>query len=130
MRCCPPDPFLTSSLRSLPAKSIVVCFLLPPTPCYDPSTKETDIANLRSSLLKAKQTYLSSVSARSTSQREVNDLLQRKPTWRSYDVDRFTVLVREDHDNSRLEEESKAEMEGAEGRVESAFTELMNAILK
>jgi sensitive to high expression protein 9 len=95
-----------------------------------PYMAETKIADLRTSLQTAKQTYLASVSARSTSQREVNDLLQRKPTWRSTDVDRFTLLVREDHDNSRLEEESKAEMDSAEARVESAFTELMNAILK
>jgi len=38
--------------------------------------------------------------------------------------------VREDHENSRVEERSKAEMDGAEEKVEKAFTELMNAILK
>lgn len=50
--------------------------------------------------------------------------------WSTADVERFTQLVREDHDNARKEEESKKEMDGAEGQVEGAFTELMNAILK
>lgn len=91
---------------------------------------ETRIAALRASLVSAKATYLSAVTRRSTSQREVNDLLQRKHLWSTADVERFTVLVREDHENQRDEETSKRSMEEMETQVESAFTELMNSILK
>lgn len=91
---------------------------------------ENHISTLRSSLVTAKQKYLDAVTSRSNTQREVNDLLQRKQFWTSNDVERFTLLVREDHENAQREEESKKEMDGAEARVESAFTELMNAILK
>ncbi|CED85020.1 Mitochondrial distribution and morphology family 33, fungi [Phaffia rhodozyma] len=91
--------------------------------------KENQMTQLRSRLLELKATYLGSVTNRSTSQRELNDLLQRKHLWSTADVERFTSLVRGDHENMRLEEESKKSLEDAEVEVERGFTEMMNSIL-
>lgn len=91
---------------------------------------ETQIASLRASLTQSKAAYLASVAQRSQSQRELNDLLQRKHLWTTTDVERFTSLVREDHSVLRDEERAKAEMDEGERAVERGFTELMNAILK
>lgn len=66
---------------------------------------------------------------RSNSQREVNDLLQRKSTWNDADVGRFTVLVRQDHLYEQEEARAKAEVGATEDEVEREFSELMRAIL-
>ena len=58
---------------------------------------EQRINDTRQAARKAKVAYEEAVIARSKSQREVNDLLQRKSTWSDNDVSRFTTLVRQDH---------------------------------
>ncbi|GEM08786.1 mitochondrial distribution and morphology family 33 [Rhodotorula toruloides] len=77
-----------------------------------------------------KRDYTERVKARADSQREVNDLLQRKPTWNGPDVLRFTELVQQEHENERAEAKAKAEMEAGEEAVERGFSDLMQAILE
>ncbi|EJD39941.1 hypothetical protein AURDEDRAFT_116011, partial [Auricularia subglabra TFB-10046 SS5] len=60
--------------------------------------------------------------ARVASQREVNDLLQRKASWSEADVSRFTALVRADH---QLEQEEAR----AEDGIEHALSALTQSIL-
>lgn len=69
------------------------------------------------------------VARRSQSQREVNDLLQRKSTWSDSDVSLFTALVREDHLHEQEEARAKVQVAVAEAEVETAFNELMRTIL-
>ena len=69
------------------------------------------------------------VARRSQSQREVNDLLQRKSSWTNSDVSRFTDLVREDHLYEQEEASAKAQVAVAEAEVETEFNELMRTIL-
>jgi sensitive to high expression protein 9 len=66
----------------------------------------------------------------SASQRELNDLLQRKHTWSSSDVERFTLLVREDHQSSSAATHAKDEVERLEAEADKAFDGLMRAILQ
>ena len=66
---------------------------------------------------------------RAKSQREVNDLLQRKSHWTDEDVSRFTTLVREDHAREHDEGRAKAAAIAAEEAVERAFSELLRVIL-
>ena len=66
---------------------------------------------------------------RAKSQREVNDLLQRKSHWSDEDVSRFTTLVREDHAREHDEGRAKAAAAAAEDAVEREFSELMRVIL-
>jgi sensitive to high expression protein 9, mitochondrial len=69
------------------------------------------------------------VARRSQSQREVNDLLQRKSTWTDSDLSRFTALVRQDHLYEQEEASAKAQVAAAEAEVETMFNELMRTIL-
>lgn len=66
---------------------------------------------------------------RSNSQREVNDLLQRKSTWSDSDVGRFTNLVKADHLAEQEEARTKAAVDETEDAVEREFSELMRSIL-
>lgn len=66
---------------------------------------------------------------RANSQREVNDLLQRKSSWSDEDVLRFTSLVRQDHLFEQNEARAKAAAALTESEVEREFSELMRVIL-
>ncbi|SNX86299.1 related to SHE9 - mitochondrial inner membrane protein [Melanopsichium pennsylvanicum] len=77
----------------------------------------------------AKKTYLSAVQNRSTSQRETNDLLSRKNDWTETDLSRYTQLLRTEHALSRQEQTAEKELERCESEVETAFDEMMKAIM-
>ena len=93
------------------------------------AASEARILAERNAARAAKEAYETAVLQRSKSQREVNDLLQRKSQWTDEDVLRFTKLVREDH--TREHEEARAKMAAhmAEDGVEREFGELMRVIL-
>lgn len=90
---------------------------------------EEAIATKRQAARDAKAAYETAVTKRSLSQRDVNDLLQRKSTWDDQDVSRFTSLVRQDHIFEQEEARAKEQVELAEADVESEFNELMRTIL-
>ncbi|KIJ54849.1 hypothetical protein M422DRAFT_153193 [Sphaerobolus stellatus SS14] len=87
------------------------------------------IAAKRQAARDAKVAYETAVATRAQSQRDVNDLLQRKSSWTASDVERFTALVREDHLHEQEETRSKTQVELAEADVDSEFNELMRTIL-
>jgi len=66
---------------------------------------------------------------RSNSQREVNELLQRKHAWTDADVGRFTLLVREDHSYEQGEARAKEAAKTADEDVERELKELLRSIL-
>lgn len=61
--------------------------------------KEKDLLELRAELKKSQNSYKSAVEKQAGSQREVNELLQRKNHWSPQDLERFTELYRNDHIN-------------------------------
>jgi sensitive to high expression protein 9 len=69
------------------------------------------------------------VTERSSHQREVNNLLQRRPSWTDDDVLRFTALIRQDHLNEQEELHAKEASQVADAEVEREFNELMRSIL-
>ncbi|KAJ7465320.1 Mdm33 family-domain-containing protein [Mycena latifolia] len=77
----------------------------------------------------AKTAYDAAVVQRSDSQREINDLLQRKSNWNQADIARFTKLVPQDHSFEQAEAHARAAAHDAEEAVEHEFTELMRTIL-
>ena len=83
----------------------------------------------RSTARQAKAAYEAAIVQRSKSQREVNDLLQRKSMWTDGDVGRFTALVREDHLKEQEEARAKAAVGESEDAVDRQFSELMRSIL-
>ncbi|KDE07450.1 hypothetical protein MVLG_02315 [Microbotryum lychnidis-dioicae p1A1 Lamole] len=78
----------------------------------------------------SKQAFAAAVAVRAASQKEVNDLLQRKHSWTSADVMRFTELIQQDHENEQAEAKARVAAEKTEQEVESGFSELMQAILE
>ena len=67
---------------------------------------------------------------RATSQRDLTDLLQRKSTWSSEDVSRFTSLVHQDHLNTVTESSSKTASQAADDVLEREFGALTQIILE
>jgi sensitive to high expression protein 9 len=70
------------------------------------------------------------VQTRATSQRDLTDLLQRKSTWSSEDVSRFTSLVHQDHLNTLAESSSKTASQTADETLEREFGALTQVILE
>lgn len=77
----------------------------------------------------AKRAYEEAIRTRSESQKEVNELLQRKSTWSALDLERFTTLFRSDHSNSQKEVSTQNELTEAEIKAEQARSDLGNMIL-
>lgn len=76
-----------------------------------------------------RDSYAAAVATRSTTQREVNDLLHRKHAWNPTDLERFTSLYRSDHVNEQAEAEAQAKLSEAEARYEEASNKLAKSIL-
>ncbi|KAF5384657.1 hypothetical protein D9757_007484 [Collybiopsis confluens] len=91
--------------------------------------QESRMEKTRQAARAAKIKHEEAVLHRSKSQRQVNDLLQRKSSWTDEDVIRFTSLVRQDHLLEQEETRSKLAADEAEGAVEKEFTDLMRSIL-
>ncbi|KAF9489556.1 hypothetical protein BDN71DRAFT_1528114 [Pleurotus eryngii] len=91
--------------------------------------QESRIEETRRAAKEAKAAYEQAVSQRSKSQKEVNDLLQRKSTWSDGDVGRFTTLVRQDHLYEQEEQRAQVSVDETEASVEREFSELMRTIL-
>lgn len=83
----------------------------------------------RQAAQQAKAAYEEAVVRRSNSQREVNDLLQRKSSWTDGDVGRFTSLVRQDHLYEQEESRAKLAVNVSEDAVEREFSQLLRIIL-
>ncbi|KAF9219243.1 hypothetical protein BS17DRAFT_804490 [Gyrodon lividus] len=91
--------------------------------------QEARIKATRQAAREAKSAYDDAVLQRSISQREVNDLLQRKSSWTDTDVSNFTSLVRSDHSLEQEEAHAKARVAETEDAVDREFSELMRTIL-
>ncbi|KAL9625205.1 MAG: hypothetical protein Q9160_000607 [Pyrenula sp. 1 TL-2023] len=94
------------------------------------TTLESAVQAARSSLSSARTAYTSAVTTRSTSQREVNSLLQRKHAWSASDLERFTQLYRSDHANEVEEARAQEELAKREREVEELQDRLRMGILK
>ncbi|KAH8555573.1 Mdm33 family-domain-containing protein [Umbelopsis sp. PMI_123] len=87
---------------------------------------ETCRAELRSS----KAAYEDAVDVRSSTQREINELLQRKHTWTGEDVTRFTELYRLEHLHSQQEVTAKENYRQCEKHMDRQYLELTRAIME
>ncbi|ODQ81599.1 hypothetical protein BABINDRAFT_26379, partial [Babjeviella inositovora NRRL Y-12698] len=87
------------------------------------------LARARGRVKASKEAYAIAISERSASQKEVNELLQRKHTWTSADLMRFTELFQNDHVNEKTEGELSKKLEMAEHEAEEIQLNLTQAIL-
>lgn len=77
---------------------------------------------------KCKEAYTSAINRRSASQREVNELLQRKHIWSTTDLERFTELYRNDHANQQSEAAAERALAAAERASEESQAKLSTLI--
>lgn len=77
----------------------------------------------------AREAYSKAINQRSGSQREVNELLQRKHAWSPEDLERFTALYRSDHANEQAETAAQENLVNAEREAEEAGARLSSCIL-
>lgn len=91
--------------------------------------QETLVTTRKAAVSSARTAYAAAVATRSTTQREVNDLLHRKNTWSPADLERFTHLYRSDHENEAAEGIAAAQLADAEGEYEEASGRLGKSIL-
>jgi sensitive to high expression protein 9 len=91
--------------------------------------QEARVQSTRAAVKRARSTYSAAVATRSTTQREVNDLLQRKHNWSPADLERFTSLYRSDHANEQAETTAQEELGRAEREAEEASARLARTIL-
>ncbi|EYE95743.1 putative mitochondrion biogenesis protein (She9) [Aspergillus ruber CBS 135680] len=92
-------------------------------------TQEERLRAARRHVREAKDDYASAINRRSTSQREVNELLQRKHAWSASDLERFTHLYRNDHTNEVAEVDAQEALSKAEREAEESATKLSRSIL-
>lgn len=85
---------------------------------------------MREDAKTAKEEYERAVTTRSTTQSDVNSLLERKHIWSDEDVSRFTQLVRSDHTSNQAVSTTSSTLRETELAVDKAFSELMQAILQ
>lgn len=90
---------------------------------------ENRLRAARAQVRAAKDAYTAAINNRSTSQREVNELLQRKHAWSPTDLERFTLLYRNDHTNEVAETETQEALSHAEREAEEAAAQLSRSIL-
>ncbi|CAI7611258.1 unnamed protein product [Penicillium glandicola] len=90
---------------------------------------EERLRTARANVKHAKEEYAAAINRRSTSQREVNELLQRKHAWSSTDLERFTLLYRNDHTNEVAETETSQALSAAEREAEESAAQLSKSIL-
>ena len=90
---------------------------------------EIFVQETRGSLQNARDAYTKAISQRSASQREVNELLQRKHAWSPTDLERFTELYRSDHANEQAESAAQQQLAEADRIAEEAAALLSRTIL-
>ena len=105
--------------------------MLPMSTLVHPSKPlaELTVQSTRTALQEARIKYSTAISSRSSSQREVNTLLQRKHAWDPADLERFTALYRSDHANEQAEASARDHLTAAEKATEEAAARLSTSIL-
>ncbi|OAD80744.1 hypothetical protein PHYBLDRAFT_100643, partial [Phycomyces blakesleeanus NRRL 1555(-)] len=84
----------------------------------------------RDSVQLAKRSYETAIETRSSTQREINELLQRKHLWTGDDVTRFTELYRLEHEHSRAEINTKELYRQAEKQMDREYMALARSIME
>lgn len=93
------------------------------------SKLESELAESQEVVRVARLTYKSSIAERAANQREVTALLARKDSWTPIDLERFTSLYRNDHQNETSVQEASTKLADAERLAEKTATRLNTTIL-
>ncbi|KAI3404727.2 SHE9 [Candida oxycetoniae] len=91
--------------------------------------QEADLKEAKKYVKECKVKYGEAIQKRSHSQREVNELLTRKHNWSPQDLERFTELYRNDHENEHWVQNCEKQLEEAESKVDGIQLKLTQSIL-
>ena len=92
-------------------------------------TLENRLDIVKRDVKKYKNEYADAIEKRATSQKELNELLQRKSSWSPDDLQRFTKLYTEDASNSQRERDLKDQVRTIEAKEDQLNDDLYRAIL-
>ncbi|KAL8787269.1 MAG: hypothetical protein Q9195_007828 [Heterodermia aff. obscurata] len=95
----------------------------------DIESQEKHVQSTRTALQAAREAYSTAISQRSSSQRKVNELLQRKHNWSPQDLEQFTALYRSDHAIEQTESVAQENLVKIERKSEEAAAKLSASIL-
>jgi hypothetical protein len=84
----------------------------------------------RDQVQHAKTTYEDAIETRSRTQRDINELLQRKHLWTGDDVTKFTELYRLEHAHSQAETTAKETYQACEKQMDREYMELARSIME
>lgn len=90
---------------------------------------EKTLEGSRVALTILKEKYADAIEERTKSQKELNELLQRKNSWSPVELERFTVLYKNDATNLKREQQLKEEVRIKEAKQEEVSDDLYRAIL-
>ncbi|QLG72741.1 hypothetical protein HG535_0D04500 [Zygotorulaspora mrakii] len=90
---------------------------------------EHNLEQNRTYLKSLKARYATAIEQRTESQRELNELLQRKSSWSPADLERFTKLYKDDAMNLKRERDLKEEVRIKDSEQEELINDLYHAIL-
>ncbi|CAR28000.1 hypothetical protein ZYGR_0N04880 [Zygosaccharomyces rouxii] len=90
---------------------------------------EGTLEETRSELRELKEDYAMAIEERTRSQRELNELLQRKNIWTPEELERFTLLYKNDAMNLKKEQQLKTKVNAMEVKQEKLNDDLYRAIL-
>lgn len=79
---------------------------------------------------EAKRNYEQAIETRSSTQRGINELLQRKHLWTGDDVTQFTELYRLEHAHSQAEMQAKEAYQMCEKKMDREYMELARSIME
>lgn len=91
---------------------------------------ENDLAAAQAALRVARRTYQAVNERRAATQREVTTLLARKDSWAPPDLERFTVLYRQDHELETSAQRAVEQLKEAEADEQRLSAALTSGILK
>ena len=90
---------------------------------------ERKLQELKAELHKSKQDHERALELRSTSQKEVNELLERKNSWTPMDLERFTKIYMTTHDLEKNVKDTSKRLHTLETLQESTHDALIRSIM-
>lgn len=89
---------------------------------------DQQLTSLKAALGNSRKAYNQAVALRSSCQKDLNSLLQSKPSWRTDDLIRFTELYKQEMELEKSEHQAKIENDSLEIQVDDAHQKFLDAL--
>ncbi|KAH3670461.1 hypothetical protein OGAPHI_000976 [Ogataea philodendri] len=94
------------------------------------SQNEKNLRNLRNEITQAKYESKLAMEEQSSSQKHINELLERKHNWNTKDLEQFTELYKNGHELELSVEQKSAKVTELEQREDEMHNELIQSIME